>query len=36
MIWVILIPMISTSWKAWLVRIVLIIWLLLVMISRFT
>ncbi|WCJ47268.1 phosphatase PAP2 family protein [Levilactobacillus brevis] len=34
MIWVILIPMISTSWKAWLVRIVLIIWLLLVMISR--
>ena len=34
MIWVILIPMISSSWKAWLVRIVLIIWLLLVMISR--
>ncbi|WP_369957464.1 phosphatase PAP2 family protein [Levilactobacillus brevis] len=34
MIWVILIPMISTSWKAWLLRIVLIIWLLLVMISR--
>ncbi|HIW71535.1 MAG TPA: phosphatase PAP2 family protein [Candidatus Levilactobacillus faecigallinarum] len=34
MIWLILIPMISTSWKAWLVRIILIIWMVLVMISR--
>ncbi|MGX6428859.1 phosphatase PAP2 family protein [Levilactobacillus yonginensis] len=34
MIWIILIPMIMTVWKAWLVRIILIIWLALVMISR--
>ncbi|WP_203640856.1 phosphatase PAP2 family protein [Levilactobacillus andaensis] len=34
MIWLILIPMISASWKAWIVRVVLIIWMGLVMISR--
>lgn len=34
MIWVILVPMISAAWKAWLVRILLIIWMVLVMISR--
>lgn len=34
MIWVILVPMIMAAWKAWLVRIVLIIWMLLVMVSR--
>ncbi|WP_143461806.1 phosphatase PAP2 family protein [Levilactobacillus enshiensis] len=34
MIWLILIPMISASWKAWTVRVILIIWMGLVMISR--
>lgn len=34
MIWVILVPMIATAWRAWLVRILLIVWLGLVMISR--
>ncbi|WP_125544955.1 phosphatase PAP2 family protein [Levilactobacillus lindianensis] len=34
MIWVILLPMIGRAWKAWLLRIVLIIWMVLVMISR--
>jgi len=34
MIWVILMPMILAAWKAWLLRIVLIVWMVLVMISR--
>ncbi|WP_125765171.1 phosphatase PAP2 family protein [Levilactobacillus mulengensis] len=34
MIWVILMPMIMAAWKAWLLRIVLIVWMVLVMISR--
>jgi len=34
MIWLILLPMISTPWRAWLVRIILIVWLALLMISR--
>ncbi|WP_125581661.1 phosphatase PAP2 family protein [Levilactobacillus cerevisiae] len=34
MIWVILVPMIMASWKAWLVRILLIVWMVLVMVSR--
>lgn len=34
MLWLILVPMIATPWRAWLVRILLIIWLALVMISR--
>ncbi|WP_125573717.1 phosphatase PAP2 family protein [Levilactobacillus huananensis] len=34
MIWVILIPMIGKNWKAWLLRVVLILWMALVMISR--
>lgn len=34
MIWLILIPMISSAWRAWLLRIVIILWVALVMISR--
>lgn len=34
MIWLILVPMISTPWRAWVVRIILIVWMGLVMISR--
>ncbi|WP_367377006.1 phosphatase PAP2 family protein [Levilactobacillus cerevisiae] len=34
MIWGILVPMIMASWKAWLVRILLIVWMVLVMVSR--
>ncbi|GEO67717.1 phosphatase PAP2 family protein [Levilactobacillus spicheri] len=34
MIWLILVPMIATPWRAWLVRIILIVWLILLMISR--
>ncbi|GEO71335.1 phosphatase [Levilactobacillus zymae] len=34
MIWLILIPMIATPWRAWIVRIIVLIWMALVMISR--
>ncbi|WP_395322951.1 phosphatase PAP2 family protein [Levilactobacillus parabrevis] len=34
MIWVVLLPMIAHAWKAWLLRIILIVWMVLVMISR--
>lgn len=34
MIWLVLIPMIATPWRAWLVRIIVIVWLILVMLSR--
>ncbi|KRK93870.1 membrane-associated phospholipid phosphatase [Levilactobacillus acidifarinae DSM 19394] len=34
MIWLILIPMIATPWRAWVVRIIVLIWMALVMASR--
>ncbi|MCW3777773.1 phosphatase PAP2 family protein [Levilactobacillus namurensis] len=34
MIWLILIPMIATPWRAWLVRLIVIVWIIMVMISR--